>query len=229
MQSLIIKTDVTCSPRQLPEKRKEVVNQVLDLFGKGDERHRLFHNHEEEYLIRGYSNIHYRSHRGKLVIFGWGEAVDVLKAMIMEADPDKHLVNINNCGMKLAKNSFTKADRYQYYRLMDWVPMNNKTYNIWKHSHSMTERLKILDNAINGNLKTLASIFMVEKLENEMGKLFLIREIKTQEIFGNKVIGCNVIFKTKYHLPENFALGRNLSLGVGTYKKLRNNPIDISG
>ena len=227
MQSLIIKTDISCSPRDLYDMRDMVNKQAKELLGEDDNRFKMFNNHE---LPNKYSHIHYRCHYRKFVIFGWGEAVDVLKDMIIKSDPDKHPVNINNCVMKLTKNSFTKADKYQYYRLMDWVPMDNETYNTWKQSYSMTERLKILNNAINGNLKILASIFMTKDESQKVeGELFMIHEIKTQEIFGNNVIGCNVIFKTRYHLPENFALGRNVSLGVGTYKKLRNNPEDQSG
>lgn len=227
METLLVNTDILCTARQIPDRRKEIIDQVLDMFGKNDERHRLFHNHEEDHLIRKYSNVHYRSHRGKLVIFGWGEAVDVLKKMVMNSDPDKHFIHINNSNMKVAKSSFVEADRYQYYRLKDWVAMNNETYNKWKHSYTMTERLKILNNAINGNLKTLASIFIPKDESQKVeGELFMIQEIKTQSVFGNNVIGCNVIFKTKYHLPEDFALGRNVSLGVGTYRKLRVNPED---
>jgi hypothetical protein len=47
---------------------------------------------------------------------------------------------------------------------------------------------------------------------------------KPMKIYGNKMMGLNVIFKTKAHLPEGLALGRCISLGTGTYQKLKNNP-----
>ena len=227
METLLVNTDIPCTARQIPYRRKEIVDQVLDIFGKVEERHTLFHNHTEKGVIRRYPRVHYRSHNGLLVLFVWGEAVDITKRLIMMADPDniKHKLHINNTSMKLVKENFTKSDKNQYYRLMDWVPMNNDAYNKWKKSFTMKERLEILDFAIDINLKILASVFMSnEEAQKVSGELFMINEIKSQTVFENKVIGANVIFRTKYNLPKNFALGRNVSIGTGTYKKLINNP-----
>jgi len=56
------------------------------------------------------------------------------------------------------------------------------------------------------------------------GEIYMLKQAKSQKLYGNRVMGFNVIFKTPYLLPANAALGRGVSLGAGTFQKLKVNP-----
>lgn len=227
MQTLTIKTNIHCPPAQLEYRRKDIITQAIDVLGR-DGAHDLFHNHQGEKAIRRYPLIQYRVHDRKLQIFAVGEAVPVLMQVIVKAELDNtaHRINLNNVEMTTGKASLIKSDRYQYYRLMDWVALNNDTFNNkWKKTFSMIERIPLLDQAITGHLRILGSQFMDDEESQKMdGVLYMVNGKKPMKVYGNTMMGLNVLFKTRYILPEGFALGRCISLGAGTFQMCKTNP-----
>lgn len=227
MQTLKIKTNIYCPPSQLEYRRKDIITQAIDVLGR-DGSHDLFHNHKGEKAVHRYPLIQYRVHGNKLHLLALGEGVPALLKVIIDAEMDNpaHRINLNNVEMTKGKAEMKASEKWEYYRLMDWVALNNKNFNEkWLQSYSLIERVGILNEAITGHLRRMRAAIHGSELDIDLnGELYMITGRKPMKIYGNKMMGLNVIFKTKAHLPEELALGRCISLGTGTYQKLKNNP-----
>ena len=227
MQTTLINTTIPCYPANLEKMRKNIITQAIDVLGR-DGAHDLFHNHKGRKALHRYPLIQYRVHNHKLSLFAVGEAVPALLKVVTEADLDNraHLMTLNNVTIQKTKAEIKPSNRDEYYRLMDWIAFNNETFNDkWNKTFTLIERVGLLNNAISGHLKILGKqLLSTEEATSMDGELYMLTHRKTQLLYGNKVMGFNVIFRTKFHLPEFFALGRGVSLGAGTFQKLRNNP-----
>ncbi len=227
MQTLLIKTSIPCRPQNLSNRRKNIISQAIDVLGR-EGAHNLFHNHKERKALHRYPLIQYRVQNNLLSIFAIGEAVSVLIKVVVEADLENtaHRITLNNVRMQKGKAEITKSSRNEYYRLMDWIAFNNETFNEkWRRSYSLLERVGLLNNAITGHLRILGhQLEQRDELEGIQGELMMITSTKDQMVYGQKMMGLNVIFRTPYHLPEYCALGRSISIGAGTFQKLRTHP-----
>ena len=229
MQTLLIKTNIHCPPTQLEYRRKDIITQAIDVLGR-DGAHDLFHNHQGEKAVHRYPLIQYRVHGNKLHLFAVGKGVDALLSIVIGAELDNraHRVNLNNVVMTKGMADMKPSKEYQYYRLMDWIALNNETFNKeWKQCFSLVERAKILDRAITGHLRRMNQVLNednMDALADMDGELFMITARKPMKIYGNTLMGLNVIFKAKAYLPEDMALGRCISLGAGTFQRLRESP-----
>jgi len=227
MQTLLINTSIPSRPLDIGNRRKNIISQAIDVLGR-DGAHDLFHNHKGQKALHRYPLIQYRVSNNMLTLFAIGEAVPALIKVVVDADLDNrsHRITLNNVTMQKGKAELTPSKRNEYYRLMDWVAFNNEVFNEkWNTSYSFLERVGLLNDAISGHLRVLGyQLLPQEDVQKIEGELYMLTNRKTQDLYGNKVMGFNVIFKTPYHLPENFALGRGISLGTGTFQKLRNNP-----
>jgi len=227
MQTLIVNTSIPCSPRQLTQRRKDISAQAVDILGK-EGAHDLFHNHQEGKTVHRYPLIQYRVQSRKLCVFAIGDAASILLRVIIEADLNnpRHLLTLNSIKLQQNLAEISPSPRFEYYRLMDWVAFNSETYKQkWNASYSLLERVTLLNQAITGHLRVLGHQFLSkEEVANMHGELYMLTQRKTQSLYGNQVMGFNVIFKTPYHLPKHFSLGRGISIGAGTFRRLKSNP-----
>ena len=196
--TLLVETDMSCRHSDLEQMRKRIIAQAIDILARNED-HSVFHNHIADQEVWRYPYIHYRSRGKKFVLFAWGKAVPILLKIITHAQTDnkKHLIHINNCRFSKRSASWDGSHRNEYYRLFDWVALNNTTYKSkWMTSFSLLERVEILNQCLTGHLRILASIFIIGKAEESLisGELFSLSKVKSQRIFGNEVLGFNIIF-----------------------------------
>lgn len=196
---------------------------IVAMAGK---EHILFHNHKGNDLVYSYPLIQYKTIYKKPHIICINEGVDEIHHFFEKKQEGVFLgerpyeikvgaINLNQFTMQVWDKAF-------YYRLYNWLPLNQKNYGIYHSLDDEQEKKNLLQKTLTGNILSLGKgigweidkpiITQITELENI--KLVSVKNIK-REAFTVK-------FKSNVFLPNHIGLGKNASLGFGVVSELSN-------
>lgn len=186
------------------------------------EESELLHNHmgNGEYRYE-YPKVQYKVIDRTPFLVGIGEGAELLRELflkIKELDINGttypvHQKNIE--GRNRDTGVTEKSQKYQFQTL--WMAMNQKNYERYKEA-DMLEKRELLERILIGNcLSFFKSIdhFVEEKLKvngsfNE----------KSTHFKNNRMLAFEGMFTANIHLPDYVGLGKAVSRGFGTVKRV---------
>ena len=182
----------------------------------------LLHNHlgNNKFLYR-YPRIQYKTIDYTKVILGLAEGVDVLQSIYNQYDQivlNGHNYQIYSKEIILKEEDFgitTKNLKYKF--LTPWFALNEENYQRYKN-YNYSERTDQLKSILIRNIMAIAKTFQyfVES------KIIVNTNLKETSIKfkGKDVIGFLGTFQVNFNLPDYIGLGKSVSRGFGTIKKI---------
>lgn len=181
-----------------------------------------FHNHREgkdNYLYR-YPSIQYRTTRAGAQVVAIGqESADAVKEWLW------NMPNTWRIGRKTLKVSDTQVNRQVhecrlldtpvFYRLNDWVALNQENYRNWQQLPSLESRAKELDRLLGSNIIAFAKAIGWQIPGRFEITVQHIRRVRRLSFKGTPVMGFDLTFSTPLQLPPAIGLGRKTAFGFG--------------
>ncbi len=203
---------------------KEDASKLRGFFARKFDSYLLLHNHlgNNKFLYQ-YPRIQYKTIDQVKVILGLAEGVDVLQSIYNQYDKitlDGNSYQIFTKEIILKEEDFgISTNNLKYKFLTPWFALNEENYQRYKN-YNYSERADQLKSILIRNIMAIAKTFQyfVES------KIMVNTNLKETSIKfkGKDVIGFLGTFQVNFNLPDYIGLGKSVSRGFGTIKKINN-------
>lgn len=212
-------------------KIEETPSQLRGFIGSEFKRYTKLHHHldviNSNKVIYEYPKIQYKINQDRAIILGIGdEAISVLRQVVLNIKK----LNLGNNSYKIMeiKAHYEEPEFqimqngmvYTYKFITPWVALNKKNYEIFKHA-SIENRRALLNKILIGNILSISKY---------LGYTVPFEIKVNTELYPIKVtyknidmIGFKGIFETNFVIPDYMGIGRKVSHGYGTVKKMKLN------
>ena len=184
----------------------------------------LLHNHlgNNKFLYQ-YPRIQYKTVNHTKMILGLAEGVDVLQSIYNQYDKiilGEHSYQIFSKEISLKVEDFgVSSENMKYEFITPWFALNEENYQRYKN-YNYSERTDQLKSILIRNVMAIAKTFQYF-IDS---KIIVNTNLKETSIKfkGKNVIGFLGTFQVNFNLPNYVGLGKSVSRGFGTIKKLNN-------
>jgi len=202
--------------------------EAKDLRGAIANRNRdksLFHQHTAKGdPIYKYPLVQYKIIKGEGFLVGLNEgakAITILEILKEEFElcGEKYMLLQNE--LKFHSNLIEINKKFLAYHFFSpWLALNERNYERYKDSN-LQEQIQLLKKILIGNILSMAKgLEYVVTEEIKVQNLRLkIQDVKVKDI---KMIGFTGDFEVNFNLPDYIGLGKMVSHGFGTIKKINN-------
>ena len=187
----------------------------------------LFHNHIGDSFRISYPLIQYKTICGKAALFAIGEGTREIERFLSKANLEvtigkrKEVLSVDNVWANYWLLQ-TWDDVFRYH-IRSWLPLNQKNYEVYSNTEGIIERTHLLENVLTGNILSMSKGL---KHYYESPVLCTITAIHREQLYIHKGIrmqGFDISFKSNVFLPDFIGLGKAVSMGFGTVKRIRTN------
>lgn len=186
--------------------------------------HEWFHNHNNapgskiKYHYR-YPLVQYKLYRQRPAILFIGKGVDEAKHFFSQPDWRVTFSRQNQTArvadMQMFDFELGVHEKTNFYHLRHWLAFNQENFRIFCEMDSLTERVKLMEGALAGQILALAT-----GVGHQFARRFnlMLTDIFREQpatFSGNKMLSFDVGFKSDAILPPMVGLGRAVSQGFG--------------
>lgn len=225
LKLLRVEFDTTIQPNEVFAFRGAVIAKV------GQEDSLLFHNHldDQKYNYR-YPLIQYKRIGSRPTMLCLHEGVDEIHKFFEQKDWSLHFHD-RTLEMKIAKldmKQFTMQvwDRDFTYEIQRWIALDQESYKAYQEIEGIGEQVRFLETKLVGNILSFAKGIgwtLPPKDEKPLVcKILQMLPPRTSRVKSVVVMSFDLRFKTNVFLPNYIGLGKNVSMGYGVVKEVRN-------
>lgn len=243
---LTVTLDLPLHPNDLRKLRGAIVEKAMQhqrQFNQAGLSTDLFHNHietntEESNESSGdgghsdgrhsrYPLVQYKLYHRKAELVGVGPGAGALQLWLQLAggkltiDGKEHTLTILHLQVDYWRPILRQSE--VVYRMNKWLPFRADTYQTWRQTPRLSERVLLLERSLWGNLHHLMETLQIETPREEI--ILYLQNIDMQtykQCYDIKKIAFDVTFATNMHLPNELALGQGVSIGFGKLQRLPN-------
>jgi len=179
----------------------------------------LFHNHNEEGVIYRYPLIQYKKIHGKAALVCFEHGTEAVYDFFSQTDWSLKLGNREE-ELRVENVNATKFNTgvwngQFYFRMTNWLPLNQENYQKYHQSSHLSEKTAILEKVLLGNILTfLEGVGLKTDLVVKTGITRIARE-KVLRYRGQLMQSYDLHFWTNVSLPAYASLGKGASVGFG--------------
>lgn len=210
----IIYKDISVSQSTAPMIRGYFANKYKEIED--------MHNHKGDKFVYKYPNIQYKVIDNNPVILGIEDGAKILQKKnifledIIKIGENEIISNqreISSVKVRLGLSS----NIIKYKFITPWIALNQK--NIKKYNDAdLIEKDNILQKIFIGNILSFSK-GMGYTVESPIKVKLEVKE-RNVNFKGNKMKGFIGEFYTNFEIPDNLAIGKSISRGFGTVKKV---------
>lgn len=220
MKKAVLKlNNVSLKPQQVHKLRGFVGN----LF----KNHDLIHNHNQETgrVIYRYPLVQFKLiDRVPSILCVTEKAVTVFHDLFMKLDTvtiDGMEIPIFEKDLKLEDVAFGYSDETFVYEFQSpWIGLNQKNHNKYENTPDETARKKLLKRILIGNILSMSKHLDYRLAPGQTIHADLTVKPGTVKLKGKSMIGFKGVIKINFIIPDYLGLGKSVSRGFGTVKKL---------
>lgn len=210
---------IELSPSQIHKLRGYIGNVFIE--------YDLIHNHDSDtgkHLYR-YPLIQFKIiNNMPCIIALTDKAVRVFSEIFMRLNEiviDGKTIPIFEKDLKVERTEFGFSDEtFVYEFLSPWVGLNQKNFKSFMIVETEMEKRDLLRRVLIGNILSMAKYLGVHlEKEQQIHTHIQLKQTKVT-LKGNQMIGFNGIFKTNFRIPDHIGLGKSVSRGFGTIRRL---------
>lgn len=184
----------------------------------------IAHNHDvNNKFIYKYPSIQYKIVNGKCLLIGFNEGIEIIK----ETFNNLETINIDGSweevvgkGLEYSKELFMLTyEKIDYTFLTPWLALNEKNYEKYVMTGSWEKRKQLLESILIGNIISISKSLGYTVTEPINANILRIREVRTK-MKGTSMLGFLGTFSVNFEIPDYWGIGKSVSRGFGTIKKL---------
>jgi hypothetical protein len=181
----------------------------------------LHHHIEKNKLLYKYPCIQYKNIKGMPTILAIHSGVKTLKGIydkVEEYTIRNETQHIYEKQIFMKDEPFGESNEfYTYEFLTPWLALNQDRYREYK-SIEKRKRNEMLNKILIGNIISMAKAIGYTIHQEIKAETQVIP--KSVLLKGNSMIGFSGEFKINFHLPDLIGLGKSVSRGFGTIKRI---------
>lgn len=185
----------------------------------------LFHNHKGMGYRYNYPLIQYKRISGKAAIVCIGDGIDEIGKFFLKNMKPLDVGNrtepfeVENIS---ARTHVVQVWKTQFtYSIRKYLALNQNNFSQYESMDSLTDKIKLLENCLIGNILSFAKSFGVFFDKEVTVNILNIEREKYYPYKGIRMLGFDIVFKTNVSLPDYIGLGKESSLGFGTICRTR--------
>jgi hypothetical protein len=181
----------------------------------------LHHHIEKNRLLYKYPCIQYKAIKEIPTIIAVHSGVAILKEIYDKVEEIKISTRQQHIYEKqiIMKNEpFGESNEfYTYEFLSPWLALNQERYKDYKLIEK-NKRNEMLNKILIGNIISMAKTLRYTIQEEIKAETYVTP--MSVLLKGNSMIGFSGVFKINFHLPDLIGLGKSVSRGFGTIKRI---------
>jgi hypothetical protein len=186
--------------------------------------HPLIHNHGANGFQYRYPLIQYKILNDVPTIVSAGEGNEVVQQIFTEVN-EIELINkkypVVEKNLRQQRFDYGEAGQYMRYELLTpWIPLNQENFAEYKQMGSNKSRVQKLKRILIGNILSQAKGFDYWVEDRLKVKLAISETSEPVQYKGVEFIGFTGYFLVNFHLPDYLGLGKAVSHGFGTIKRM---------
>lgn len=211
--------DVTLAQREAPKLRGYFANKYNEITA--------LHQHQADKYIYQYPKVQYKILDGKPTIIGINECTQLVKKLVLEENELQIENRQRECvQIELVQKSIIMHEHeltmvkepIKYEFITPYMPLNQKNHKDYIKADIFQQEV-ILKKILIGNLLSFSKA-MGYFLEEEV-KVKLELSPITVKYKDNEMIGFKGVFYTNIDLPDLIGIGKSVSRGFGTIRKIK--------
>lgn len=184
-----------------------------------------FHNHGETGLVYSYPLIQYKSINGKAFIICINDSIKSTGNLFMEYQQQLKIGNrelmfpIKN--INITDLAVGQSENPIEYSIAYWLPFNQDNYNKFKDLKKLSEQCCFLEKILVGNIISFAKgagIYLDFKIDCAIQSIEKTNIAKFKDV---KMTAYDLRFTCNVSLPNYIGLGKGVSHGFGTIRKIQ--------
>jgi hypothetical protein len=204
-------------------KAKDLRGAIASLYKDND----LFHQHSTDgKFIYRYPLIQYKIIQGDGIIVGLGQgALDVAKINLLNENLDlsKERYIVRHLEMLVGKKIIGLVEeRMKYYFLTPWLALNENNSRDYYRMGRPIQKENLLEKILTANIISLSKGIKYTIPAPINVKFQSIKEVTTK-LKDTPMLGFSGVFSINFELPDYWGIGKSVSRGFGTIKKIENN------
>lgn len=208
-------TDIEVSPSIAPMIRGFFANKYSEIDN--------MHNHNGDKFIYRYPDIQYKVIDNNPVIVGINEGANILKNknIFMEDKikiKGKEIISNQREIVSRNVNIGTVYNIQKYKFATPWIALNQSNIKKYKES-DIIDKTQLLEKIIIGNILSLSK--GLEYTVDTRIKVKLELDEINVKFKGNEMVGFKGYFYTNFKIPDDLGIGKGISRGFGTIKKVK--------
>ena len=205
--------------------RASQIHKFRGFVGNAFKNHDLIHNHDEKgNPIYRYPLIQFKLiDKTPAIIAITDRAVSIFSEIFMKLDKiviENTVIPVFEKDLKIEEVEFGYSDEiFMYEFASPWIGLNQKNFKKYNEAGG-NEKNRILKRAMTGNILSMAKHLDCWLSENQKIKInHKLKGIKVN-LKGKSMAAFNGIFKTNFLLPDYLGIGKSVSRGFGTLKRI---------
>ncbi len=216
-KSTLLLNNINLKPSQIHKFRGFVGNIFIE--------HDLIHNHDEKgNPIYRYPLIQFKLiDKTPAIIAITDRAVNIFAELFMKLDKiviENTLIPVFEKDLKVEEVEFGYSDEiFMYEFASPWVGLNQKNFKNYNNARK-DEKNQMLKRVMTGNILSMAKHLDCWLSQDQKIKIdHKLKEIKVN-LKGKSMTAFNGIFKTNFCLPDYLGIGKSVSRGFGTVRRM---------
>lgn len=207
--------------------RSSQIHKFRGFIGNLFKNHDLIHNHDlsSGRLLYRYPLIQFKLiNKAPAIIALTNQAINVFSEIFMKLDKiviDGITIPIFEKNLKIEDVEFGySAEIFMYEFVSPWIGLNQKNYQKYDEAITSEEKNEILKKALIGNILSMAKYLSCWLEKDQKIKAELQVKETTVNLKGKPMIGFTGIFKTNFLIPDYLGIGKSVSRGFGTVRRV---------
>ncbi|MEA1935504.1 MAG: CRISPR-associated endonuclease Cas6 [Thermodesulfobacteriota bacterium] len=218
-KAILLLKDIRLRPSQIHKFRGFIGNLFRD--------YDLIHNHD---VTTGKPKYRYPLIQFKLindtpaVVAVTDRAVDIFSEIFLKMDKiiiDGITIPVFEKDLQIEEVEFTySSETFMYEFLTPWIGLNQKNYQKYINAKTNAEKNEILERTLIGNILSMSKYLDYWLGQNQKLHANLQVRKKTVNLKAKPMIGFIGIFKTNFIIPDYLGVGKSVSRGFGTVRRI---------
>lgn len=218
-KAILYFNNIRLNPSQIHKLRGYVGNVFSE--------HDLIHNHDAD---TGKSIYRYPLIQFKIIdntpciIALTDKAVRVFTEIFMALNEiiiDGRKISINEKDLKIETIDFGfSQETVMYEFITPWIGLNQKNFAIFINLKNQKEKNDLLKRILIGNILSMSKYLGLQLNQGQKINAGLQLQQTKVTLKGQQMIGFKGMFKTNFMIPDHMGLGKSVSRGFGSVKKI---------
>jgi len=218
-KAILYFNNIKLNPSQIHKLRGYVGNVFAE--------HDLIHNHDRQTgkSIYRYPLIQFKIIDNTPCIIALTEkAVQVFTEIFMSLDEiviDGRKIAINEKDLKIENVDFGfSKETFMYEFITPWIGLNQKNFLAYINLKTQKEKIDLLKRIVIGNILSMSKYLNLQLDQNQQINVALQLQHTKVTLKGQQMIGFKGMFKANFMIPDYMGLGKSVSRGFGSVKKI---------
>jgi len=219
VRTFVLRFSTEIAIHEIPLLRGAIINATKN-------ENILFHNHDGDRLRYAYPLVQYKRIGGKAAIVFVGDGVeaaaDYFRSNTVGVALGDRAVSLELEHADAHTTTVSLWDDTFCYNIRKYLPFNQHNYAEYRQTDSLAARYAIIERALTGNILSFAKGIGLH-IDGRIALSVTDCSASRAYIYkGVRMAGFDLAFKTNITMPDYIGLGKGISLGFGTIKRMTN-------